>query len=234
MGDTGYIKIHRKITKWRWWGNTTAMGIWLYLLMNANWKDAWWGAGKIQVKRGEMVTSQRKLAEDLKLNRRTISKYLEMFEQDGQIRVRHEGRNATVIELVNYEKYQEEWFSNAPPSTPPDAPPSTPPSAHNRRIEKKNKKKEEERRETVSPTLSEVMSYVAEKRMSFDPEKFYNYYTDRNWKGITDWHKKADEWERSEHRWSGGSKKKDVLPDYMESEKKLEAFKKKLKEERKQ
>lgn len=106
MSKNGYITIQRKITDWRWWGNETAMALWLYILVNANWKDGWWNAGAEQVKRGEFITSQVKIANEMKLNRKTVARYLKLFVEDGQIEVIADSKK-TRIKVINYAKYQD-------------------------------------------------------------------------------------------------------------------------------
>ena len=106
MSEKGFITIQRKITEWRWWGNETAMALWLYILVNANWKDGWWDRGQEVVKRGEFITSQLKIADELHLNRRTVTKYLKLFAEEGQIELKVDNRK-TLIKVINYAKYQD-------------------------------------------------------------------------------------------------------------------------------
>lgn len=106
MSEKGYITIQRKITEWRWWGNPNAMSLWLYILVKANWQDRWWDRGKEMVKRGEFITSQVKIAEDLNMNRRTVTKYLKLFAEEGQIELKVDNRK-TLIKVINYAKYQD-------------------------------------------------------------------------------------------------------------------------------
>lgn len=101
----GFIKIDRQITDWRWWGNQTAMAIWLYILVNANWTEGYWNQGETLVRRGELITSQVKMADELNIDRRTLKKYLKMFADDEQIVLTMTNRY-TRIYVVNYSTYQ--------------------------------------------------------------------------------------------------------------------------------
>ena len=103
--STGFIKIDRQIKDWRWWGNTNAMAIWLYILVNVNWTDGYWDHGKTIVRRGEMITSQSKMAAELGINRKTLRKYLNLFQMDGQIACSMDNRY-TRISVLNYERFQ--------------------------------------------------------------------------------------------------------------------------------
>ena len=228
MSEQGFIKIDRKITGWQWYTNPIALSLWIHLLVEANWEDRWWKSGQELVKRGELITSQAKLAKNLGVDRKTIRKYLKLFENAGQIACDMDNQK-TKITVIKYGFYQDSNMGL--PIGSGQLPGQLRPTTE----EVKEVKEVKEEREGKIPTLSQVISFVKENGMSFDAQKFFDYYEERNWKGIKDWRKKAREWERSEHRWSNSTpKKKDVLPDYLESEKKLEAFKKKLKEERKQ
>lgn len=105
MSDRGFIKVDRAITEWRWWGNPTAMAIWLYILINANWREGYWNHGETLVRRGELVTSQVKMAAELHMNRKTVKKYLQLFANDQQIVLTVDNR-FTRIYVVNYSTYQ--------------------------------------------------------------------------------------------------------------------------------
>lgn len=105
MSGKGFVKVDRSITDWRWWGNTTAMAIWLYILVNANWSDGFWNYGETTVRRGELITSQIKIASDLHLDRKTVNRYLKLFENDQQI-VLNVTNRYTRIYVVNYSTFQ--------------------------------------------------------------------------------------------------------------------------------
>ena len=74
--------------------------------------------------------------------------------------------------------------------------------------EKRAEKREETRREKTGrpEDVNEIKAYAAEKSLSIDPKKFWDYYEKRNWvdgKGekIQDWKAVAESWEKREwHR----------------------------------
>ena len=129
MSDKGFIVIDRKIINWKWWGNTYAMSIWLYILMGANWKDGYWAATGEEVKRGSFITSVSKISSDLGLNRRTIKHWLNAFKTDGQIDYECTTRY-TRITVIKYGFYQDLGNDSAQPSAQP--------SAHNRTKKQRN------------------------------------------------------------------------------------------------
>lgn len=106
MDELGFIKIHRKIMKWQWYTNPVAFTLWIHILMEANWEDRWWNGGQELVKRGELITSQTKLAKDLDVSRPTVKKYLKLFEEAGQITCNVDNQK-TKITVINYDFYQD-------------------------------------------------------------------------------------------------------------------------------
>lgn len=202
--NNGFIKIYRKMTEWRWWGNCYGMAIWLYILVNANWKDGYWHG--VECKRGEFITSKSKIAEELGVNRRTVSHWLNVFEKDGQIDVTCT-RSYTKITVIKYDIFQGQELSSAQPTAQPDAQPSTQqtaqPTAHNRRSkEDKEIKKVRNREGFRSPSLPEVERYFKEHGYKAEPFPFWEYYNRREWKDQNgrqlDWMLKAGDWEARE------------------------------------
>lgn len=100
----GFIVIDRNIEEWRWWGNTSAMGIWLLILVKANWKDGYF-QGEL-IPRGSFATSISNLALETGMSESTIRRWLKRFEDDGQIEQKVTNRYR-VIKVLNYAKYQD-------------------------------------------------------------------------------------------------------------------------------
>ena len=105
MSDEGFILIQRKITGWKWWHNNTARGLWLYLLVSANWKSGYLGDGN-EIKRGQVCKSLRTMAAENDVNVKTIRYWLKKFEESGEI-VIDRAHRYHVINIVNYGKYQD-------------------------------------------------------------------------------------------------------------------------------
>lgn len=64
------------------------------------------------------------------------------------------------------------------------------------------------------PTLEEVRLFCSERNSSVNPARFYNYNAVRNWKGVTDWKLKLEEWESNEYA-SEDKAKAEKLSTYM-------------------
>lgn len=223
--NNGFIKIFRQMVEWRWWGNCNAMALWLYILMNANWKDGYWQG--VEIKRGEFITSKSKIAEDLRLNRRTVTRWLNVFESDGQIAVTCTTQY-TKITVLKYDFFQGQELSSAQRTTQPDAQPTaqptTQPTAHNRRKKEEKEIKKERNiveRSAPKPSLSEVESFFDDNGYEASAFAFWQYYEQKEWKDKRgrplDWEEKAAQWEAREYK-----KKKDgsqdmviPMPEYM-------------------
>lgn len=99
----GYILINRKILEWKFYTLPNALTLWILLLVKANWKDGYFQGRKIP--RGSLATSIERLADSTGLAKNTVRKYLQLFEDDGQI-IRERTNKYTVITIVKYEEYQ--------------------------------------------------------------------------------------------------------------------------------
>ena len=99
----GYVAIDRKILDWKFYTVPNALCLWILLLVKANWKDCYFKGRKIP--RGSLVTSIDSLSESTALSPNTVRKYLQMFEDDGQI-ARERTNKYTLITIVKYDEYQ--------------------------------------------------------------------------------------------------------------------------------
>lgn len=104
MSNKGFIVIDRCVEDWQWWGISSAMTLWFYILVKANWKEGFF-LGQ-NVPRGAFCTSIRTISEETDLSESTIKRWLKKFESAGQITVK--GTNKySVISVINYAKYQD-------------------------------------------------------------------------------------------------------------------------------
>lgn len=223
MSDSGFIKINKKITEWRWWHNNTARGLWLYLLVIANWKDTYNGQG-IVIKRGQICRSLRTMAEDTELTVKTIRYWLTKFEEGGEISI-DRAHHYNVISIVNYDKYQLVPSSKGTPSNTQSITPGNTPSITVRKniknIKNINKESKEKKRFTP-PSLDDLVSYANEINYSdFDAQYFLDYYTSNGWtvgkNHMKDWKATVRNWKRREHTGNGRSQKVET-PEWYKAE----------------
>lgn len=106
----GYIKLYRQIQDcWIWFDDDkfTKGQAWVDLLMLANHKDkkASFKDEIIHIKRGQYVTSIKKLSERWGWSFNTTKKFLNLLESDNML-IRRSDNKKTLITIVNYEIYQ--------------------------------------------------------------------------------------------------------------------------------
>ena len=104
MTDTnGYIKLHRSILSWEWYGDIKTRGLFLHLLVAAQWEDV-----RIEgqvIKRGQLCTSLRKLADVVGLSERGVRTSLQRLQSTGEITMQS-NQHHSIITVVNYDLYQ--------------------------------------------------------------------------------------------------------------------------------
>lgn len=103
MNDIGYIKLHRKIIDWQWIGDSNVFKTFIVLCVMANYKDGYFQNKKI--KRGQLVTSIRKLSTILELDKNTVSRCLKCLETTKEIKIKSFAK-FSIITICNYEEYQ--------------------------------------------------------------------------------------------------------------------------------
>ena len=108
MADSGWIKLHRSIMDSGVYSDNLRFKAWVDLILRANHEDKeWFDRGRlVKVKKGQCVTSIRKLSDAWGCDVKTTRKILDQFVEMGMIE--HSARTGryTVITLVKYGFYQ--------------------------------------------------------------------------------------------------------------------------------
>ncbi len=114
--DTGWIRLHRKVRDNSLWPKNrrfTALEAWLDVLMSANHAQTKTLLGistPVSVERGQFITTQVKLAERWRWNRKTVKKFLLILKKDEMLDIEtSKGADIgfTLITIRNYNKYQD-------------------------------------------------------------------------------------------------------------------------------
>ena len=130
MSGKGYIRLHRQIQDcWIWDSDEkhNRRSAWIDLLLLANHSDKKipFNDQVITIKRGQLLTSIRKLADRWHWSKSTVVTFLKLLENDSMI-LRDSDNNRTLLTIVNYEVYQiAETPNETPTSTPSGTPTST-------------------------------------------------------------------------------------------------------------
>jgi hypothetical protein len=101
--NAGWIKIHRKITKWEWYDDGNTFRLFIHLLLTANYESKKWHG--IAVNRGELITSIRNLAKTLKLSEQKIKTSINKLKSTHEITGKSTNKY-TIITICNYDSYQ--------------------------------------------------------------------------------------------------------------------------------
>ena len=99
----GWIKLHKKIQKWRWWDDAVTLKVFLYLLLNVNYSDKRWMG--IIVKRGQIVASVSSIAEKARLSNQTVRTNLNRLKSTNEITIKSTNK-FSIITISNYDDYQ--------------------------------------------------------------------------------------------------------------------------------
>lgn len=90
------------------------LSVWVYLLLNATHKeiDAVFKNERITLKKGQLITGRKVIAEKLSLNEYKVQRILKLFESEHQIAQQTSSRNR-LITIVNWQEYQISAQQNA-------------------------------------------------------------------------------------------------------------------------
>ena len=99
----GWIKIYPKMTEWRWYKDGYTVRIFLHLLLTANIKEKPFLS--TIVRRGQVLTSVRRLSEELNIPEKTVRRKLDNLKSTGEV-VTESTNKWTIITICNYENYQ--------------------------------------------------------------------------------------------------------------------------------
>lgn len=103
MINSGFIKIDRKITEWRWYSDANTIRVFLHLLLIANYEDK--PFEKVIIRRGEAATSYDAIAQKLNLSIRNVRTALNHLKSTGEVTVKVT-RRFSIVTIENWEKYQ--------------------------------------------------------------------------------------------------------------------------------
>ena len=99
----GWVKIHRKLLEWEHYRNGNVVRLFLHLLMTANIEDKEWNG--MTIKRGQVVTSIAKLANELGLTPMQVRTSKITLKLTGEITIKTTSR-FSVITICKFDDYQ--------------------------------------------------------------------------------------------------------------------------------
>jgi biotin operon repressor len=152
-----YIKLDRKITEWEWFTDGNTLKLWIYLLATAQYKDTKFKG--IEIKRGQVITGRKKLAEQLGMTERQIRSCLQHLEKTQEVTIKATNRY-TLITIVKYDFYQG-GGDDSDQQSDQQATNKRPTNDHNTR----NKERKKERRYIYNPSSNQKMTEEQENKL---------------------------------------------------------------------
>ena len=212
--DKGWISIHRKIKDSLIWASKEPFdrrSAWIDLLLSVNHADAkiFVDGNLVQIKRGQMLTSYRKLAAQWGWSRGKVTRFLDVLQMDNMITLQCTlggTTNGTTLTIVNFDKYQigRDTYDDTHDTTVDTTvePLMIPRSDTNNKNNNVNNENNDNKRALFSPpSLSDVCDYCIERGNNIDPEQFIAYYESNGWlvggrTKMKDWKAAIRNWEK--------------------------------------
>lgn len=111
----GWITLHRKFQDWEWYTAPNHSFLFIHLLMKANHKSGKWRGHNY--KRGDVLTSLSKLAEETHLSKQNIRTILKNFASTGEVNTLPNTK-LTHLSICKYDTYQSKGKeANTPTNT---------------------------------------------------------------------------------------------------------------------
>lgn len=207
MELNGYIKLFRKLVKWRWYQDSVVKDLFLHCLIFASFRDFNWMDQML--KAGQFVTSYKNLSQELGFSVQQIRTALKKLESTGEITSKSTNK-FTVITVVNWANYQsdEDYINTESNNRTTNEQQTDNKRTTNEQQHRKNNKnnkniKNSEKRTCVRPLLSQISDFIKANNLNVDAEKFFKHYSERDWltadgKPIDDWQSVVRSWSKKE------------------------------------
>ena len=197
----GYILIHRKLLNWQWYKDSNTLHLFIDLLLDANYEDS--KVGFQIVKRGQCLTSLKRMHENTGLTYQQIRTSLSKLEKSGEIN-KQTTNKYSIITINKYNDYQElnKQITNKQ-------------QTNNNIIIKNNKNnkykesisKDIPKKVFIKPSIEEIQEYCNERNNNVDANRFYNFYESKGWmvgsNKMKDWKAAVRTWEQKEEKLPG-------------------------------
>jgi hypothetical protein len=181
---SGWIKIHRQILEWEWYSDNNSFRVFMHLILTANHKKKRYKG--IELKAGSVITSRDILAYQTGLTVRQVRTALNKLKMTNELTIKTNSQG-TVIEVVNYEKYQlqSSEMTNEGPTSDQQV--------------TSNKKDKKERSIFIPPNFNEILEYCMQNNVEVDANKFINFYESKGWMVGKN---KMKDWKAAIRNWS--------------------------------
>lgn len=155
----GWVKLHRKLLEWEWYQDAHMVHLLVHLLLTASHENREYKG--LTIKRGQIVTSKKKLSEALNMSETSIMRRLRRLEVDHFVDLKVD-QHGTIITICNYDSYQGKTKTSGPLRGPKGE------QAYNNRNNKKGRRRSNEDNTSLlspsspPPRVREVFSEFSE------------------------------------------------------------------------
>ena len=214
MLESGYIKLYRSLLSWEWYDDINTKTVFLHLLLTVSIAESQWHG--ITVPRGSRVSSYAVLAKETRLTERQVRTAISHLEMTGEL-TRYKHPKFTVFAINNYDKYQL-MTDKTTEQRQGDDRETTGWRQQYKKIEEDNYLSIlDAESKNFPPTLEEIRLFAEQEGIHIDVQKFYDYYTERDWKTkngnfIRNWKKTLQYWGETEGTPHKGKKQQQETP----------------------
>lgn len=205
--DNTFFKVYRSLLDDPLWLSEpfTYGQAWVDLIGRANFadKDHFYRGQYQQIKRGQIATSQKELADRWKWSRHKVNTFLRNIERAGMVTTKAT-TTGTTITIEKYAVYQDTRTSKGTTKEPRKDIGGTS-EGHRKDIGgTQNKKEKKERREEgiYIPSRVDLASFIESEGLNADPDDVFDYYEAIGWeiggKPIKDWRAVVRRWKQYE------------------------------------
>lgn len=103
-----FLKLHRSILESAVFSDADALRLWIYLLCKASTQDrqAVVEGKVVEIKKGQIITGRKKLAEQLNMAESKVYRTLKLLEDLGNVNIKSNNR-FSLVTIANWAKFQE-------------------------------------------------------------------------------------------------------------------------------
>ena len=99
----GWIKLHRKLLEWEWYGDSKMVHLLFHLIASANHKDNNWRG--IKVKRGQVIVGYNELSSKTGISIQSLRTCIKKLKSTGEVTVKTTNKYSLVT-ILKYDSYQ--------------------------------------------------------------------------------------------------------------------------------
>ncbi len=172
----GFVFLFRDIESHWVWKDGRMAHRWMDLVIQAQWenKTVYFDGVRVDLKRGQFVTTTRLLMGRWRTNARIVLKSLEIFENDKMIRCK-KTTEMTIITICNYDAYQNKIEEQNPLTQSPFSASENENNAERKRKRQKKRTKEDNKKEDNITKTSIVVESAPTHEEVFD-----NFFNEQN------------------------------------------------------